>query len=393
MPRETAAAAALLLTRVLRGWKRREAGLWCGHFLALAHSLARSLLGWRAMAAVDVSHVVTLTNRALTSKSKGHFARAAEKYADAVAAAQALHQPDCVVLARLQASHAEAKLLHAETAGVPETERAGLMRCAFLEILPPAMASLERRLAAGTLQAGACRPHEVAWCAATTTFATALAADRPNSAVSALPTAEEALAFSAYVGYDTYVRTAGGALKLCVVCTDSYSAHTLNLSEATVVACSMFVEHAFDMMKLRTGDANMAEVGLLRNAQIIIEEQQRFRTSNKWQARILAAWRRLRNSGVLQRRGILECASFADADQAHVTATAAATAAARGLHFCALPACGAQEVHASQFKRCSACLSVVYCCKEHQVQGWPAHKAPCRAARKAAEAADEASGA
>jgi hypothetical protein len=97
---------------------------------------------------------------------------------------------------------------------------------------------------------------------------------------------------------------------------------------------------------------------------------------------------------VLQRRDILEHVSVVIADQAHVAATAAATAAARGLHFCALHTCGAQEVHASQFKRCAACLSVVYCCKEHQVQGWPAHKAACRAARKAAEAADnETSGA
>jgi hypothetical protein len=65
------------------------------------------------------------------------------------------------------------------------------------------------------------------------------------------------------------------------------------------------------------------------------------------------------------------------------------------LHFCALPTCGAQEVHASHFKRCSACSAVVYCCKEHQVQDWPAHKAACRAARKAAaeQTADEASGA
>jgi hypothetical protein len=111
-------------------------------------------------------------------------------------------------------------------------------------------------------------------------------------------------------------------------------------------------------------------------------------------AHLLAAWRRLQSSGVLQRRGILQATSVVLADQARANATAAATAATRGLHFCALHACGAQEVHASHFKRCSACLSVVYCCKEHQVQGWPAHKAACRAARKAAEHdADEASGA
>ncbi len=97
---------------------------------------------------------------------------------------------------------------------------------------------------------------------------------------------------------------------------------------------------------------------------------------------------------MLQQRGILGAVSVAYADLARGAATAAATAAARGLHFCALHTCGAQEVHASHFKRCSACLSVVYCCKEHQVQDWPAHKAVCRAARKAAEQdADEASGA
>jgi hypothetical protein len=86
--------------------------------------------------------------------------------------------------------------------------------------------------------------------------------------------------------------------------------------------------------------------------------------------------------------------SISAASNARAIDTAAATAAARGLHFCALHSCGAQEVHASHFKRCSACSAVVYCCKEHQVQDWPAHKAACRAARKAAEAADnEASGA
>jgi hypothetical protein len=139
----------------------------------------------------------------------------------------------------------------------------------------------------------------------------------------------------------------------------------------------------------------MAEDTLVHNAQIFIDEHQCLRTtSNEWQARILAAWRRLQSSVVLQRRGILQGMSLCTAYNTHQTATAAATAAARGLRVCALHSCGAQEVHASQFKRCSACSGVVYCCKEHQVQDWPAHKAACRAARKAAEAADnEASGA
>jgi hypothetical protein len=93
--------------------------------------LARSLFGSRAMAAVDVSHVVALTNKATTLESRGHWARAAEKFAEAVAAAQALQQPDCVIVARLQATHANALLGHAYTAGVSEARRVELMRSAF----------------------------------------------------------------------------------------------------------------------------------------------------------------------------------------------------------------------------------------------------------------------
>jgi hypothetical protein len=154
----------------------------------------------------------------------------------------------------------------------------------------------------------------------------------------------------------------------------------------------VFLESAFAMFKLRTVAVSSMEAALVRNAQTAIEEQRFCATSGDWQARIFAAWRRLQSSGVLQRRGILHCVSVVMANAAHAAATAAATAAERGLHFCALHTCGAQEVHASQFKRCSACSGVVYCCKEHQVQDWPAHKAACRAARKAAEqAADAAS--
>jgi hypothetical protein len=59
------------------------------------------------MAAVDISRVVALTNKAVTLESRGHWARAAEVCAEAVAAAQTLHQPDCVIVAHLQALHAK----------------------------------------------------------------------------------------------------------------------------------------------------------------------------------------------------------------------------------------------------------------------------------------------
>jgi hypothetical protein len=86
------------------------------------------------MAAVDVSHVVVLTNKALTLESRGHWARAAEVYAEAVTAAQALQQPDCVIVAQLQASHANALVGHAHTAGVPDARSLELTRSAYLEL-------------------------------------------------------------------------------------------------------------------------------------------------------------------------------------------------------------------------------------------------------------------
>jgi hypothetical protein len=294
--------------------------------------------------------------------------------------------------------------MHAQTVGVPEARRVELMRSALLELLPAAMAPMERRMTAGTLLAGACRPYEMAWCATTQAHADAVAANiMPNAAERARcsRSAAELSAWSAYVGYDAYMLTAMIALKLCALGTpDTFTAQTLNLQEATAVACSVFVESAFDMIHLRTTTPATVELDFVRNAQIYIDKEKCFHASSsssnneESRTRILSAWHRLQSSGVLQRRGILQGMSVVTAHNTHATATAAATAAARGLRFCALHTCGAQEVHASHFKRCSACLGVVYCCKEHQVQGWPAHKAACRAARKAAEQPiDEASGA
>jgi hypothetical protein len=239
----------------------------------VAHSLAA---GSSVMATVDVSRVVALTNKAVSLEGKGYWARAAEVYAEAaVTAAQTLHQPDCVIVARLQASNAEALFLHAQTAGVTEARQAELTRSALLELLPPAMASLERRLAAGTLLAGACRPHEVAWSAATTAHANELMASiMPNAAaVRVPPTAAVTSAWSAYVGYDAYMLTAGLALELCSLATDLSYAQTLNLPEATAVACSVFVASAFDMFQLRTVGTCMIEMTLVRNAQTFIEEK------------------------------------------------------------------------------------------------------------------------
>jgi hypothetical protein len=53
---------------------------------------------------------------------------------------------------------------------------------------------------------------------------------------------------------------------------------------------------------------------------------------------------------------------------------------------CCCDACGAQENISGLFKKCSGCRSASYCSVGCQTSAWPAHKAACRAARKAAGA-------
>jgi len=99
------------------------------------------------------------------------------------------------------------------------------------------------------------------------------------------------------------------------------------------------------------------------------------------------AWARVQADGVLQRRGLhvfdVDLTSAYEQDRRNLEA-ANARQARRGLRSCGLASCGAKEAHVNHFKRCSACKTIVYCCKEHQLEDWPAHKAACKAARKAA---------
>ena len=100
---------------------------------------------------------------------------------------------------------------------------------------------------------------------------------------------------------------------------------------------------------------------------------------------LAGAWKRLQRSGVLVARHLLTAAEgilINDVDEASVDAIFKSMTAS-GLRSCALASCGAKEAHPSHFKSCAACKAVVYCCKEHQTEHWPSHKAACKAARKA----------
>jgi hypothetical protein len=103
------------------------------------------------------------------------------------------------------------------------------------------------------------------------------------------------------------------------------------------------------------------------------------------------AWRRVQRCGVLEQR-LMGRVNEPD-DPSHCLGArqeaAMAQGAERGLHICALAGCAAKEVHVSQFKKCGACMKIAYCCREHQVEAWPVHKAACKAARKTAAPKDD----
>ena len=94
------------------------------------------------------------------------------------------------------------------------------------------------------------------------------------------------------------------------------------------------------------------------------------------------SWRRVERSGVAILRVLV---GFDPKNNVNANlAGAAAEGAVHGLRECALASCASKEVHVSQFKSCGACRTVAYCCREHQVADWPAHKAACKTARSKA---------
>ncbi len=67
------------------------------------------------MASRDLSRVFELSDKAFELDSKGHYARAVEKYAAALAAAQALSQAHCLVVTQLRLMRCAGLRAYADT--------------------------------------------------------------------------------------------------------------------------------------------------------------------------------------------------------------------------------------------------------------------------------------
>jgi hypothetical protein len=325
--------------------------------------------------APDLSRVLALSSQATHLQAKGHAARAVEKMEQAVDAALAAmpcaEQDSCLILASLRALLARALESLTHLPGRGRAQNADALACAYGTLLPAAMTALEARRTAGTLMPGCCRPAEVAWnvaCLRHSGEAHAMREDMGGVVAR----------MAAFMGYQTYMMTASLALwayeDLAERCSDAAAPHA-----ARAMAC---VVSALELVAAPRSDMGMS----LTFEAMLINDVSRVMRGDVAHCflPLLAPWRRLQESGVLRHRNVGAACAYTDAfrDARLSAADAAATAPER--RACALPCCGAREAHVSHFKLCAACKTVVYCCKAHQAEHWPAHKAACKTARAAA---------
>jgi hypothetical protein len=328
----------------------------------------------------DLTRVIAVSHKCCELVTKGHYARAAEKYSRAVEEAEkALPFPDCLVACSLRQQHLHALMRHATTPAAEPAGAGDALREAFLHLLPSVMAVLERRKAAGTLLPGTCRPVEEAY---------HMAAVRNNLKLDGwtqASAAEEAAVLAPYVGIETCFLVATSVAYMLTYMDSLMMKRAFVLSDEQKHAAFLFLASALDLMsRPRDYESWLAgEPGLVHHLRKLIPAVSD--ADEPATQKLCAAWRRLLRSGVLRAREIDDGIDAA-IQQSTLTRTAAeADLAAGRLQQCALAGCAASESHVSQFKRCGACRTVVYCCREHQVADWPSHKAACKAAQKAVD--------
>jgi len=333
------------------------------------------------MSSEVIAHVLSFYRKARELDDKGHLLRSSDYFSRAAEAARALG-PNNLVVVGLQRSQATMLLNYAGTvkntkaavdAGVVAAHRADCVA-----LFSAAVATLERRRAAGTLLEGKCTAAEEAW------YATQLREAPQLSAA-------DAAAWAPLVGYDVYLVNSESVSCLLA----NARSYAEECSASQFQAFAEFVAHAADLMQLPRSRGTLhlgGEVELTDTFFTVTAFDLGARGLDASLVQLLTgAWQKLQRSGVLETRGILDTIrrrqqNIIEYDKQHA-ATIHAALSAPGLRTCALAGCGAKEAHPQHFKRCSACQAVVYCSKEHQLEAWPAHKAACKAARKAKAAA------
>jgi hypothetical protein len=328
---------------------------------------------------------VELCHKGMELMLKGHFARAAEKLAAAVAAAEAVQPADCLVLAELRLRLVGAVSAHSSLPGVLDAEKAAGRRKCWLTLLPAVIATVQRRTAAGTILPGRCLPEEEAlyW-----------ELKRPDPAKPPPTEANFALT-TTLLGRDVSTRAAIQTVPLLF---DTPRGDVPYLSDEQLLSFDACVASALDLM-LVPYQYNAGTVSLTRTDTMLLTHLKKMsdnrvnNIANSSEAQLPRAWRSVQLSGVLDDERVIGIGSkLAEGGVQYIVA--AQNVPASSLRGCQLAACAAREAHVSHFRLCGACKQAVYCCKEHQVSDWPAHRRACKAAQNAAaERADAAAAA
>jgi hypothetical protein len=343
------------------------------------------------MAEATIAAIVALQRRAEDLDRKGGPSAAAEKYREAAVLAERLPglPADNLVAVHMllgRCSALDSQTLQTSKMSGCDSEGSRRHFEAAVSLLLPAIASLNRRWDAGTLLPDRCAATEEAWY-------TAQLADDASVLEQASWTDIMHAQYAQLVGLDSLYFAAYESLRaLCACPPIDRQKHLPNI----LPQIATLLVRAFDKIK----EARPMEHGLLLPEMSLVGIMPNFLggmgafLAEHFPAEaarplrgIGLAWSRVQASGVLQRRRLHEgnqimtqsLEGVARSEEAAVERTAR-----RGLRSCGLASCGAKEAHVDHFKRCSACKTIVYCCKEHQVQDWPAHKKACKAARKAA---------
>ena len=316
-----------------------------------------------------IARVDAFNKKAEELAEKGHLLRAAENFGRAAAAARALGADNLVTVHMLLRQSNLNGCFSAASADTADPRIRAAKRD-FVTLLSDAVEALERRRVAGTLLDGKCAAAEEAWLASMIESANAI---MPASEVASL---------AALVGYEVFLRAASDASRVVSFVVGDFPA-----------ACSVlqsFAQHVVHAAELMQQPRRHSDVALPAEADFTkaLRDAVAKSVANGHGAyplvqQLADALRRLEHSGVLQPRAVEEgIAELAPKKQAFLAAVQKSLTAP-GLRTCALPGCGAREAHPAHFKSCAACRTVVYCCREHQVAGWPSHKKACKAARKA----------
>jgi hypothetical protein len=341
------------------------------------------------MPATDVEIVFSLAKKGFDLHIASHFERALDKWRAALAAAEALGADDCIMVAMIK-THIALELFALENAPfAPLTQDFVL---SIVKTFGESVAILRRRRDAGTLLQDKCRRNEVLL------YRELMKGGMPtaSSAAEARHWERELDGVASLVGYDAFLEITATCLRLMLTALQGSTFEPGSESEHSCLSflCDLCDDAVSLIILPRVPNCGTPmESAVFMRLPGFPSALQAGPVHQEWRNRILSAYARLSQSAVADARGLngqpaADALTTAIMRKARSDQARSAAAAAGKLRSCALVSCGVTEAHVSHFKACGACKTVAYCCKEHQVADWPAHKAACKAARKPAASKD-----